>query len=162
MDIKIITPKSASEIEDGRRLGYEYVETIGNNPVLKPYFKNQNFFPEIDKMPKGFEAPDGAYLVAYVDDEPAGTISMKRLDNAICEMKRLYVRPKFQGLGLGKRLTEQLIAEAKRLNYIKMRLDNSKTVMAKANKLYESMGFYEIESYNNNFVKDAFFMEKLL
>ena len=50
MKIKIITPKSESEIEDGRLLGYEYVETIGNDTVLKPYFKNQNFFPEIDKM----------------------------------------------------------------------------------------------------------------
>ena len=162
MKIKIITPKSESEIEDGRLLGYEYVETIGNDPVLKPYFKNQNFLPEIDKMPKGYEAPDGVYLVAYVNDEPAGTIALKKLDNTICEMKRLYVRPKFQGLGLGKKLVEQLIIESKRLNYIKMRLDNSKTAMAKANRLYESMGFYEIEPYNDNFVADAFFMEKIL
>jgi putative acetyltransferase len=162
MEIKIVVPKTKSEIEDGRLLGYEYVETIGKDPILKTYFKNQDFLSEIDKMPRGYEVPSGVYLVAYVDNKPAGTIALKRLDMGICEMKRLFVRPAFQGLGLGKKLVEQLVIEAKNLNYIKMRLDNSRTVMAKANKLYEALGFYKIKPYNENFVADAFFMEKVL
>jgi len=162
MTIKIIVPKSKSEIEDGRLLGYEYVETIGNYPLLKAYFKDQDFLSEIDAMPKGYEPPDGIYLVAYVDNEAAGTIALKRLEDDICEMKRLFVKAKFQGLGLGRKLAEELILEAKKLRYTKMRLDNSRSVMAKAIMLYESLGFYEIEPYNENFVTDALFMEKIL
>jgi hypothetical protein len=60
MTIKIIAPRTKSEIEDGRLLGYEYVETIGSDPLLKPYFKDQDFLTEIDKMPRGYEPPDGS------------------------------------------------------------------------------------------------------
>jgi GNAT superfamily N-acetyltransferase len=162
MTINIIVPESKSELEDARRLGYEYVETIGKNPILEPYFKDQNFLTEIDKMPKGYEPPQGIYLLAYVDNEAAGTAALKSLDNDICEMKRLFVSPKFQGIGLGKLLAERVIDEAKKLGYTKMRLDNSRSVMAKAVLLYKSLGFYEIEPYNENFVADALFMEKIL
>lgn len=162
MAIKIIIPTSHSELEDARKLGYEYVETMGKHPVLASYFKDQNFFAEIDKMPKGYEKPDGVYLLAYVDDQAAGTVALKRLDPHICEMKRRFVRPAFQGLGLGKLLAERVIDEAKDLGYTKMRLDNSRSVMARAISLYKSLGFYEIDSYNNNFVADALFMEKIL
>ncbi len=162
MAIKIIIPASESELTDARRLGYEYVETMGKNPVLESYFKDKNFFSEIDKMPKGYEKPDGIYLLAYVDSEPAGTVALKRLDDNICEMKRLFVRSTFQGLGLGKLLAERVIDEAIKLGYAKMRLDNSRSAMARAVLLYKSLGFYEIGPYNNNFVADALFMEKIL
>ena len=162
MPIKIIIPKSKLEIEDGRMLGHEYVQAMGNNPILKTYFKDQDFLTEIDKMPKGYEPPDGIYLVAYVDNQAAGTVALKRLEDGICEMKRLFIRPKYQGLGLGRKLAEKVILEAKKLRYTKMRLDNSRSVMSKAVMLYKSLGFYEIEPYNKNFVADALFMEKIL
>ena len=162
MAIKIIIPTLKSELEEARKLGYEYVEAMGKNPVLKPYFKDQNFLLEIDKMPKGYEPPQGIYLLAYVDNEAAGTVALKCLDNEICEMKRLFVNPKFQGIGLGKLLAERVIDEAKKLGYTKMRLDNSRSAMAKAVSLYKSLGFYEIERYNQNFVADALFMERIL
>ena len=162
MTINIIVPASQPELEDARRLGYEYVETIGKNPLLETYFKDQNFLPEIDQMPRGYEPPEGIYLLAYADNKAAGTVALKRLDNNICEMKRLFVSPKFQGVGLGKLLAERVMDEAKKLGYAKMRLDNSRSVMAKAVLLYKSLGFYEIEPYNQNFVADALFMEKIL
>jgi len=162
MTINIIVPASKSELEDARRLGYEYVEAMGKNPILEPYFKDQNFLLEIDKMPKGYEPPDGIYLLAYVENEAAGTVALKRLDDEFCEMKRLFVSPKFQGIGLGKLLAERVMDEATKLGYAKMRLDNSRSVMAKAILLYKSLGFYEIEPYNQNFVPDALFMEKIL
>jgi GNAT superfamily N-acetyltransferase len=101
---------------------------MGKNLILESYFKDQNFLPEIDKMPKGYEPPQGIYLLVYVDNEAAGTVALKRLDNDICEMKRLFVNPKFQGIGLGKLLAERVIDEAKKLGCTKMRLDNSRSV----------------------------------
>src|ERR1700749_4189114 len=144
MTIKIIIPKAASELEDGRKLGYEYVETIGKNDILAPYFQGQNFLAEIDKMPVGYEPPNGIYLIVYADNQPAGIVSLRRFDLNTCEMKRLFVSPLFRGIGLGKLLAERVMEEAKKLGYFKMRLDNSRSVMAKAVTLYRSLGFYEI------------------
>jgi ribosomal protein S18 acetylase RimI-like enzyme len=162
MVIEIIIPKSKKELTEGRELNYEYTKQIGAQPLLRPYFETQHFDADIDKMPQGYEAPDGVYLIAYVDGIAAGTVAVRRLDETTCEMKRLYVRPAFQGIGLGRRLAEKAIAEAKMYGYSRMRLDNSKSVMARANALYTSLGFYEIEPYNRNFVADAYFMEKML
>lgn len=160
--IEIIVPTSTSEVADGRALNYEYIEQLGAQPLLRPYFEAQNFATDIDQMPRGYEAPDGVYLVAYVNKVPAGTVAVRRLDETTCEMKRLYVRPAYQGLGLGRMLAEKVVMESKKLGYARIRLDNSKSVMTKANALYTSLGFYEIEPYNKNFVADSYFMEKIL
>jgi GNAT superfamily N-acetyltransferase len=161
--IEIIIPKTNKELENARRLGHEYINVMCKNPILARYLQNQNYQDEIDKMPFGYEFPDGVYLLAYGNkEEPAGIVALRRLDHSICEMKRLYVSPKFQGFGLGRTLVERLIIEAKQLGYSKMRLDNSRSAMAKANSLYAAIGFYEIEPYNENFVDDAYFMEKIL
>lgn len=162
MPIEIIIPRTQSELADGRKLSYEYIKHIGSEPLLRPYFDAQNFHADIDKMPQGYEFPDGVFLVAYINGAAAATVAVHRLDDTTCEMKRLYVRPQFQGNGLGKLLTERAIFEAKDLGYHKMRLDNSRSVMAKANAMYKRLGFYEIEPYNKNFVADAYFMEKIL
>jgi ribosomal protein S18 acetylase RimI-like enzyme len=162
MKIEIITPTTEKDLEIARQLGYQYAATISEDPFLEKYFKSQNYFAEIDKMPKGYEPPDGAYFLAFVEDTPAGIVALKRLENSICEMKRLFVAPEFRGTGLGRILAERIVSEGKKLGYTKMRLDNSRSVMAKAVALYKSMGFYEIEPYNQNFVPDAYFMEKIL
>jgi|SRR5688572_8868581 putative acetyltransferase len=162
MPIEIIIPKTQRELADGRMLSYEYIKHMRSQPSLRPYFEAQNFDADIDKMPQGYEFPDGVFLVAYIDEVAAATVAVHRLDGTTCEMKRLFVRPQFQGNGLGKLLTERAILEAKDLGYHKMRLDNSRSVMAKANAMYKRVGFYEIEPYNQNFVADAYFMEKIL
>jgi GNAT superfamily N-acetyltransferase len=162
MNIEIIIATTAKELMDGRELSHEYVDHLGSQPFLQQYFESQHFHSEIDKMPEGYEFPDGVFLVAYINEVAAGTVAIRRLNGTTCEMKRLYVRPSFQGYSLGKRLIERSILEAKNLGYLKMRLDNSKSVMQKANAIYKSLGFYDIERYNTNSVADAYFMEKIL
>ncbi|WP_276368782.1 GNAT family N-acetyltransferase [Chryseolinea sp. H1M3-3] len=162
MEIKILVPSSESDVEALRNLGYEYLATLSKNMITREYFESQNFQLEIDKMPSGFERPNGICLLAYVNNESAGTVAVRRIDANTCEMKRLFVKPKFQGMGLGRQLAERVMAEAKDLGYTKMRLDTSRSAMAAGISLYQSMGFYEIAPYNDNFIVDAIFMEKIL
>jgi GNAT superfamily N-acetyltransferase len=162
LDIKIITPASEKDLEIGRGLGYQYAANITNDPIIEKYFKNQDFYGEIDRMPKSYEPPEGAYLLAFVEEKPAGIVSLKRITDEICEMKRLFVTSQFQGLGLGRILAERIINEGRQLGYTKMRLDSHSLVMAKAIKMYKSMGFYEIEPYNQNFVPHVIFLETIL
>ncbi|HEV7644151.1 MAG TPA: GNAT family N-acetyltransferase [Pyrinomonadaceae bacterium] len=100
----------------------------------------------------------GCLLLALYDGKPAGCVAVRQIDDGICEMKRLYALPGFQGLGIGSTLVRAIIAESKRLGYAKMRLDTMPK-MGAAQKLYHSLGFKEIAPYRFNPEPGAMFME---
>jgi carbonic anhydrase len=83
---------------------------------------------------------------------------MRRLDEGICEMRRLYVRPEFRGRGLGRVATVALCREAHRLGYRKMRLITI-PFMVEAVGIYRSLGFREIAAYRPTNAKEPCYME---
>lgn len=122
-------------------------------------------FQKVDDELKNFAQmygpPQGAYLLAKVSNESAGGLGIRLWEKDICEMKRLYVRERFQGMGLGKALCIKSLEIAKSLGYRTMRLDTVPRLVV-ANKIYESLGFYDIPKYRDNPDPFARFMEKCL
>jgi putative acetyltransferase len=118
----------------------------------------QNFDEELKNLPAGYMPPTGALLLAKVDDEIAGCVGARKLDERVCEMKRLYMRPRFRGDKIGKSLAEIIIEEARNLGYERMRLDTLPS-MTSAQKLYESLGFKLIAPYRFNPEPGTIFME---
>ena len=89
-------------------------------------------------------------------------MALHKFDGDICEMKRLYLRPKFRGKGLGRVLAETIIAEARKIGYRRMRLDTVGPVMKDAVAMYRKLGFREIAPYRANPMAGALYMELTL
>lgn len=88
----------------------------------------------------------------------AGCVAVRQFESKVCEMKRLFVKPQFQGLKTGKKLVAAIIEKARDLGYEQMRLDTL-PVMEKAQKLYSSFGFRKIAAYRYNPDPQTTFME---
>lgn len=154
--IKIFQAETDKQIELARMLFREYEAWLGMDLCF------QGFEAELRELPGDYAAPDGRLLLAYVDDEPAGCIALRKIDEGVCEMKRLFLRETARGAGLGNALIEKLIEEARATGYSRMRLDTYPLKMGKAVKLYESHGFRPIEPYYNNPHEGVLFMESQL
>lgn len=150
----ILQAETAEHIEQARMLFREYESWLG----LKLCF--QNFDEEVENLPGKYAKPDGRLLLAFADENLAGCIALKKLEDEICEMKRLYVRENFRGRKIGNLLIEKLLEEARVIGYKKMRLDTYPPKMPKAARLYQSHGFREIAPYYHNPYGETLFMEK--
>jgi putative acetyltransferase len=101
----------------------------------------------------------GGIWLAEEAHEVAGCVALRPWTNETAEMKRLYVRPEFQGRGIGRLLAERALAAAKEMNYRSINLDTLPSMKA-AIELYRSLGFNEIERCNTNLVPGAMFFAK--
>ncbi|MEM9722358.1 MAG: GNAT family N-acetyltransferase, partial [Bacteroidota bacterium] len=88
-------------------------------------------------------------LLALWEDKAAGCVALRKLEEGIGEVKRLYVSPDYRRKGIALKLMEHLLAEAEKSGYQKLRLDSIPNMKA-AQRLYESMGFTEIPAYWQN------------
>lgn len=150
---QIKSVSSPDEMETVRSLFREYESWLGLSLCF------QGFEEELKTLPGKYAEPDGRIYVAFVAEEPVGCIALRKLDDGICEMKRLYLRDAARGRGIGKELIEKVIAEARSIGYRKMRLDTYPPKMGKAVSLYESHGFRQIPPYYDNPHDDTLFME---
>lgn len=154
--LSIIQAERPEQIDIARLLFREYESWLGLDLCF------QGFEAELAELPGKYETPDGRLFLAYSDGELAGCIAMRKLDDGICEMKRLFVRDGFRGRQIGVTLIERLIADAREIGYSKMRLDTFPPKMGKAVSLYESHGFVPISAYYDNPNDGVLFMELVL
>ena len=138
MHLEII--EGETRLDDVKTLFAEYAASLGID------LGYQNFGDEFAGLPGKYARPNGRLNLALVDGAPAGCVAMRRLDKARAEMKRLYVREGFRGAKVGLALTERIIADARQIGYRALVLDTLST-MQRAQALYRSLGFVEIEPY---------------
>jgi putative acetyltransferase len=151
--MNLIQASSTEQVQQARQLFEEYAAWLEINLCF------QNFDKELAELPGDYAPPSGRLFLAGDGDDVMGCVALRKIGDRVGEMKRLYVRPAFRGLGLGRTLTEKLIAEAKQIGYVTLRLDTLPGKMDQAMAMYRSLGFHEIAPYYKNPVADATFME---
>jgi ribosomal protein S18 acetylase RimI-like enzyme len=151
--VDITWATSPVQLGQVRELFLEYAESLGFSLCF------QGFDKELAQLPGMYAPPEGRLLLGMVADRPAGCAGLHKLEGSICEMKRLYVPPPFRGIGLGRRLAGEIIAEARAIGYRKIRLDTIVGKMDQAIELYRQLGFREIDPYRPNPIPGALYME---
>ena len=145
--------QSREQVAEIRELFLEYAQSLTFDLCF------QSFDKELAGLPGDYAPPEGRLLLAIFDGQTAGCVALHKIENDVCEMKRLYVRPQFRGKGLGKALAERIIHEAREIGYKKLRLDTVEPVMRAAVAMYRQLGFQEIEPYRANPIEGALYME---
>ena len=134
-----------------RALFVEYQQGLGVSLCF------QGFDEELKTLPGNYSRPRGRLLLARIVGEPAGCVALRPLGETDAEIKRLYIRPQYRGMGLGRVLAECVIDEARALGYRTVKLDTLPG-MAQAQHLYRELGFVDCAPYNDNPVSGVRFM----
>lgn len=150
MNIRIAT--SAEDVEIIRRLFREYQVSLGIDLCF------QNFENELAGLPGKYAPPEGRLYLAFEGELTAGCAALRKIEEGVCELKRLYVPPSNRGRGIGRLLAIQAVNDARQMGYKSMRLDTLPS-MHRAQELYRELGFNPIAPYTNNPIKGAVFME---
>jgi ribosomal protein S18 acetylase RimI-like enzyme len=154
--IAVSTAQSDSQLEGSRLLFREYAKALGVDLCF------QNFEQELALLPGEYAPPRGSLLVATVAGDYAGCCALRALDTTdyanACEMKRLYVRPQYRGLGLGRKLVEAILDQARQAGFSCVLLDTLDDMEA-ARALYDDLGFEEIPPYYFNPIAGAHYLK---
>jgi putative acetyltransferase len=154
--LELTTPTQPEDIDAVRGLFREYAEALGVDLCF------QQFDEELASLPGDYAPPRGALFLATIDGHPAGCCALRPLDNAdypnAAEMKRLYVRDRFRGSGLGRELAEAILAAAREAGYSCVLLDTLDDMEA-ARALYEELGFKDIPPYYHNPIPGAHYLK---
>ena len=118
----------------------------------------QGFAAELTALPGAHAPPGGRLFLVLAESVPAACGALRPVDEGVCEMKRLFVRPEHQGKGLGRMLARRLIAEARSIGYSTMLLDTLPQ-MHRAIRLYESLGFARRPPYYQTPIEGTIFLE---
>ncbi len=148
--------EAPAQVAQARELFLEYAQSLGFSLCF------QNFDKELASLPGDYAPPEGRLLLAEYQGQLAGCVALHKLEDDICEMKRLYLRPQFRGQGLGRVLADHIIAEARQIGYHRIRLDTVEPLMKDAVVMYRRIGFREIAPYRANPIAGALYMELLL
>ena len=150
--VKLFVARCPGDYETGRQLFLDYQKWLGVDLTF------QGFDEELERLPQMYCSPDGCLILGRDEGAALACVGVRRVTDDTCEMKRLFVSESARGQGLGRQLAQEAVRAAQRLGYSRMVLDTLASMTA-AHRLYESMGFKEIEPYYETPVPGTRFME---
>jgi GNAT superfamily N-acetyltransferase len=160
--IRIIDVQTDSELMQVKDLFRAYYQFLAQEDGLD--LSNPGLEEELAALPGIFAPPEGRLVMAVTGEQAMGCAALRRVDEKVCELKRMFVLPQFRGQGVGKALARTLIEQARTMGYERMQLDTG-TAWGSAIQLYESLGFQRVEPSSEvpeDLRKISVFMERSL
>ncbi len=149
--IEIRSASLPGDVPVVRQLFRDYADSLGVDLCF------QDFEAELDSLPGKYAPPQGRMMLAWGGAEAAGCVALRPVDGETCEMKRLYVKPRFRAHHLGRQLAERICREARDAGYWRICLDTLPS-MSSALHIYSRLGFQAIEPYVFNPIDGAIFL----
>jgi putative acetyltransferase len=146
--------KESPELDIIRKLFADYQQELNEDLCFQS-------FAELKDPLKKYEPGKGIVLLAYWNGEVAGCVALHHLDDASCEMKRLYVKPEYRKHKIGETLSLHLLNEARKLGFAIMKLDTLLKLQP-AISLYRKLGFSETAAYYSNPITGVVYLQKKL
>ncbi|HSB00064.1 MAG TPA: GNAT family N-acetyltransferase [Anaerolineales bacterium] len=114
------------------------------------FYEARGQLHDIDELQQTYFDNDGTFLVMTDGAQIIGTGAVRKIDNEICELKRVWLLFEYHGKGLGYRMMQELLAFARAKGYQRMRLETDQTHQNRAFEFYKRLGFSEIPRYSDN------------
>jgi len=150
--MRVKQAQTQTEIEEVRKLFREYEAFLDVDLCF------QSFEEELASLPGKYSSPGGHLLIGLNEEKIVGCVAVRKLDDRVCEMKRLFVRPEARGTGLGRKLAQKIIVIARELGYTLIRLDTLEK-LSEAMHLYEMLGFRKTDPYYENPLPGVVYLE---
>ncbi len=115
--------------------------SLGSDHQEAPAFADLE--TELATLPGPYAPPKGCFLLARMGGKPVGCVAFADLGDGIVELKRMYVLPDQRGNGIGAKLVDALITQARSINARRITLDSYYT-MTGAHRIYRAAGFRDI------------------
>jgi len=135
IEITVEPAETPEDIAAVRELFREYAGFMGFQLCF------QGFDAEVANLPGEYAPPFGELLLCRVGGAPAGCVATCRFAPGVAEMKRLYVRPDFRQLKIGRNLAWLAMGMAREAGYDLIRLETVPDRMPTAVAMYEKLGF---------------------
>lgn len=152
------------EIPLAKELIYRIAHQIFEDPrTLEEsiaHYEGRGLLQDMDELQQTYFDQDGIFLVLTDDDQIIGTGAIRKIDEEICELKRLWLFVEYHGQGLGYRIIQELFAFARGKGYKRVWLETDRNAQSRAYDLYKRLGFYEIPPYTDH--EDETAMELML
>lgn len=148
-------PTTTQQLNDAVQLFNEYANSLDISLDF------QNFQEELNIIHSMYGSPTGCLLLVYESDTPIACAAYRKIEEGICELKRMYIKPQFRRRQIGQTLLDKLSNMARMNGYQLMRLDTLDTMLP-ALHLYRKNGFYEIPAYCHNPNEGVVYMEMTL
>jgi putative acetyltransferase len=114
------------------------------------YYESRGQLHDMDDVQQTYFENEGTFLVMTDEDQIIATGAIRKIDDSICELKRVWLLFDYHGRGLGYRLIQELLAFARDKGYRRVRLETDRDNQHRAYQLYKRLGFYEIPRYSDN------------
>jgi putative acetyltransferase len=114
------------------------------------FYESRGPLHDMDDVQRAYFENGGTFLVMTDEERIIGTGAIRKIDDTICELKRVWLLFEYHGQGLGYRMIQELLAFAREKRYRRIRLETDKDDQRRAYVLYKRLGFYEIPRYSDN------------